>query len=158
MKKLLLLISFFTINTALNAQDTLTCNEALLITAGQYTVSGVDGTEIPTPICAPNGTGASNGKWYKYIPTQDYGITVTTDLAANSGGDTRFHVYTGVCGNLTCVAGDDDSGNGYLSIATFNVTQGNTYIIAFDDKWSANGFVFEVACYVYFSRCLYLWK
>jgi len=144
MKKLLLLALLFLTNVVLNAQDTFTCNEALLITAGQYTVSGIDGTELPTPICAANGAGATQGKWYKYVPTQDYSLTVSTDLTANSGGDTRFHVYTGVCGSLVCHAGDDDSGDGFLSIATFNVTQGETYTIAFDDKWSANGFIFEL--------------
>ncbi len=144
MKKLLLLILLTGCAFSLNAQDTFTCNEALLITAGQYTVNSVNGSEIPSPICANNGSGASHGVWYKYTPTQDYSLTVSTDLTVNSGGDTRFHVYTGTCGSLVCHDGDDDSGDGFLSISTFNVSQGVTYYIAFDDRWSANGFVFEL--------------
>lgn len=128
-----------------NAQNT--CSTALPITAGTFAVDAVNGTEVPTPICADNGTGATAGEWYLYTPTQNYSVTVTTELAVNSGDDTRFHVYTGVCGNLSCYSGDDDSGtlgNGYLSIASFNVIAGTTYRIAFDNKWNSNGFTFQL--------------
>ena len=141
---MLSLIGMVFLSTA-NAQNT--CDTAELITAGTHTVTTIDGTEIPDPICAINGAGASNGEWYTYIPAQDYSVTITTDLEENSGGDTRFHVYTGDCSNLTCFAGDDDDGNignGYLSIDTFNVTQGTTYYIAFDDRWNDLGFVFQL--------------
>ena len=87
------------------------------------------------------------GEWYQYTPSGDVYVTVTTDLAQNSGGDTRFHVYTGNCGGLNCYAGDDDSGNvgsGYLSVASFNALQGVSYFIAFDNRWSSNGFDFEL--------------
>ncbi|MBS1581371.1 MAG: VCBS repeat-containing protein [Bacteroidetes bacterium] len=127
---------------AVLAQDQ--CTTALPITAGTYTVTGIDGPEIPSPICAMNGIGASGGEWYTYTPTADHALTVTTDLPQNAGGDTRFHVYTGTCGALTCKDGDDDSGAGLLSTATFNVTAGVTYTIAFDDRWSAAGFDFRL--------------
>ncbi len=115
-----------------------TCSTALTITAGSYQIPVIDGTEIPMPICSTNGTGATAGEWYKYTPTQNYNLTVTTELDVNSGNDTRFQVYTGQCGSLTCVSGDDDSGvigTGYLSIASFNVNAGTTYYIAFDNRW-----------------------
>ncbi len=123
-----------------------TCLTALPISAGTYTVSVIDGTDVPDPICAANGPIGANaaGEWYVYTPSDDYSVTVSTDLAANTGGDTRFHVYTGTCGALICHAGDDDSGSGFLSTSTFSVLAGVDYYIAFDNKWSSNGFDFEV--------------
>lgn len=131
------------------AQDT--CSTALNITVGTYTVASVNGSEVPSPICAPNGTGANAGEWYAYTPTEDHGVTVTSDLVQNTGGDTRVHIYNGSCGTLNCVAGDDDSGvivsgsgTSYLSVVQFEATAGTTYYIAFDNKWSSNGFDFEL--------------
>lgn len=121
-----------------------TCATALPVAAGLHTVTLVDGTEVPDPICAQNGAGATNGEWYTYTPSQDYTIIVTTDLAQNAGGDTRFHVYTGTCGSLTCHGGDDDGGANYLSYGTFTALAGVTYYIAFDDRWSDVGFDFEI--------------
>lgn len=142
MKKIaLVLIGGLIWNTSLSQN---TCATAVGITAGLYTVSVVDGTEIPTPICAANGAGATAGEWYTYTASQDYSLTITTDLAVNVGKDTRFHVYSGTCGSFICVSGDDDSGSGFLSIATFQVFQGETYYIAFDNRWDSNGFDFEL--------------
>ena len=39
-----------------------TCATALPITAGTHIVDAVNGTEVPTPICADNGPGATTGK------------------------------------------------------------------------------------------------
>lgn len=124
-----------------------TCNTAIAVSEGTFTVAAIDGAEVPDPICADNGAGATAGEWYVYTPTDDYTVTVTTDLQVNDGGDTRFHVYTGVCGSLVCFDGDDDGGTigtGFLSTATFNVTSGQTYYIAFDNRWSSDGFDFEL--------------
>ena len=127
------------------AQDT--CATAVTVMAGTYSVTAVDGTEIPDPICAANGAGAAAGEWYVYTPTISGSATVSTDLPLNAGGDTRVHIYTGSCGALTCVGGNDDTdyaGGNYLSVATFNIISGTTYYIAFDDRWSAAGFSFEI--------------
>jgi hypothetical protein len=145
MKKItLILILCFGFHIS-NAQNT--CATALPVTAGSHYVTAIDGTG-PTQICAGTG-GASMGEWYTYTPAQNYTVTVTTDLAINSGKDTRFQVYTGTCGALICYSGDDDSGvvgtgNTYLSIATFNVTGGTTYYILFDNRWSPAGFEFQI--------------
>ncbi len=128
---------------AIFAQNT--CATALTITAGNHVVTSIDGTEVPDPICAANGPGATAGEWYLYTPDDDYTVTVTTDLVVNSGVDTRFHVYTGACGALVCHAGDDDSGSGLTSLATFQVTFGTSYYIAFDNRWSSNGFEFNLS-------------
>jgi hypothetical protein len=124
------------------------CANALAITEGLYTVAAVDGTEIPTPICAANGGGATAGEWFTYTPQENLGITITTDLNQNQNQDpqtdTRFHVYTGTCGELVCHSGDDDAGTGFLSVAEFNVEAGTTYYIAFDNRWNSSGFDFQI--------------
>ena len=150
MKKITLIFTIiFSINFG-NAQNT--CSTALSITAGTQTIVAVDGTDVPSPICTTNGGVATAGEWFAYTPTQNYAVTVTSDLAINACKDTRLHIYTGTCGALVCLIGDDDGGivacpnnsNTYLSKATFNVFSGNTYYIAFDNKWSASGFDFQL--------------
>lgn len=73
--------------------------------------------------------------------------TVTTDLPANSGGDTRVHIYTGTCGSLVCVGGNDDvdfGGGNLYSDFTWDVSIGTSYFIAFDDRYSPAGFDFDL--------------
>lgn len=143
MKKnsILFVFSFLAMN--IFAQDD--CATATPVVAGTYTITVVDGSGVPTPDCTGGGGGATAGEWYVYTPTQDYSLTVSTDLAVNAGGDTRFHIYTGTCGNLTCIGGDDDNGSGYLSISTVAVTAGASYYIAFDNKWNSAGFDFLIS-------------
>lgn len=129
-----------------NGQDT--CASATVITtAGLYVVGPINGA-VPTLICTDNGavTNATpRGEWYSYTPSQNYTVTISTNIAQNSPIiDTRFHVYTGTCGSLVCYSGDDDSGANYSSIATFNVTASTTYKIAWDNRWSSNGFTFQL--------------
>ena len=102
-------LSFLTIVFAgtLHAQNS--CAEALEITTGLHTVDTVDGVEIPDPICAGNGTGATNGEWYMYQPTDTFNLTITTSLDQNAGVDTRVHLYIGERVDLICVEGDDDA-------------------------------------------------
>jgi hypothetical protein len=126
------------------AQDT--CSSAPTISAGSHVVTAINGTEIPTPTCAANGAGASKGEWYIYVPTQTYTTTISSNIVANTPRiDTRFHVYTGICGTLTCVGGDDDSGIGYSSVGSFTANAGTTYYIAWDNRWSSAGFTFQLS-------------
>jgi ASPIC and UnbV/Secretion system C-terminal sorting domain/FG-GAP-like repeat len=143
MKKIVLLMLCM---TSITSWSQSTCATATPVTVGNTVVNAIDGTQIPAPLCAAeNGGGATAGKWYTYTPTQNYTVTITTDIAANTPRvDTRFHVYTGTCTTLTCHSGDDDSGANYSSIATFNVTAGTTYYIAWDNKWTSNGFTFQL--------------
>lgn len=139
----LIFVSLFAFAIA-KAQDT--CATAVALPgAGFYTVTAVNGTEIPTPVCAANGTGATAGEWYVYTPAAHYNLTVTTNISNNNPLiDTRFHVYTGTCSALTCYSGDDDSGANYSSVKTFEVIQGTTYYIAFDNRWNSSGFTFQL--------------
>ncbi|MGV9004674.1 FG-GAP-like repeat-containing protein [Flavobacterium sp.] len=124
------------------------CNTATPVTAGITIVNAIDVANVTTA-CST----ASMAKWYRYTPTQNYQVTVTSDLAANICKDTNFSVYTGICTSLTCIASDDNSGvlqcnsgntNSNLSTKTFLVNAGTTYYIAWDNKWSAAGFNFQI--------------
>lgn len=89
MKKILLLF-FVCIASIFNSYSQDTCITATAITAGSFVVTAVNGTEIPSPICADNGAGAATGEWYVFTATVDGVANVTTDLPANTGGDQEF--------------------------------------------------------------------
>jgi hypothetical protein len=125
-----------------------TCATATSITAGLTTVDAINGTNITTSCSTP-----ALAKWYVYTPSQNYSVTITSDLPQNICKDTDFEVYTGTCGSLSCFSGDDDSGiiacnsgnsNSYLSVKTFDVTAGATYYICWTNRWSAAGFDFQL--------------
>lgn len=146
MKKLLLFIVFCFLAPRGFAQST--CATAVPVGPGLTVVDAIDGTQVPQPVCVVNGTVATAGKWYSYTPVGNYTTTVTTDLPVNIGDDPRVHIYKGSCDNLICVAGDDDSGilgnPDALSVATFTAMSGNTYYIAFDNKWDSGGITFKI--------------
>jgi hypothetical protein len=149
MKKITTLILLLVMVQNMIAQDT--CAEALPIGAGFFTVDGINGTEVPLPLCSSQYgavpvTRPPGGEWYAYTPAENHTVTVTTDLSINVPlRDTRFHVYIGSCGSLVCVAGDDDSGTGNSSTSTFDVIANTTYYIAFDNRWTSSGFIFQLS-------------
>ena len=135
MKKIALLFILASFQFS-NAQSS--CATALPITSELFFVDMITGQAPPT-FCTTSG-GANNANWYTFTSPTNINVTLTTDLEANNGKDTRFNIYTGTCSNLTCYAGDDDSGSigtGYLSYAQFIAYAGVTYYIAFDNKWSS---------------------
>ena len=143
MKKILLstLIAIFSQGIAQAQQS---CATAQVINAGVYGMTAINGTQVPGSICISGSLTATAANWYKYTPTQDYAVTITSDFPSNGLTDNRVNVYTGSCGALTCVDGDDDSGNNALCVVTFNCTANNDYYIVFDNQWSSNGFMFEL--------------
>src|SRR5690606_17882409 len=142
MKNLFLLLCISFACYQAKAQDT--CATALTITVGEYVVDAVNGSQVPSPICAPNGEGATAGEWYKYTAAQDLLVTINTNLAINEGKDTRIHIYSGTCGNLTCAAGNDDTSDNYLSTVPFTAFLGQSYYVAFDYKSRFSGLPFQV--------------
>ncbi len=146
MKKIILLLMLCFAIQYTNGQDS--CASPVVIAgAGLYQVGTLNGA-VPTLVCTDNGavTNATPaGEWYSYTPLQNYSVTITTNISQNNPlRDTRFHVYTGTCDALVCFSGDDDSGTNYSSIASFDVTAGTTYRIAFDNRWSGNAFTFQL--------------
>lgn len=136
----MLFVSLFTAS----AQNT--CATAVAITAGSYTAGAIDGT-YQTGCWATAGDFA---EWYSYTATADGFYRINTNLPENDGitysDDTRFSVFTGTCAALTCyTSADDIDDTNYLTDFSFPVAQGQTYYIAFDDRWNADGFLFETS-------------
>ncbi len=132
-------MAFFAITWVFSQSN---CNNALNVTLGTHTVSGITGT-APTDLCGLSyGTGTA-GMWYKFTPVQNASITVSTAINGQST-DTRLIIYSGNCAALTCVVANDDY-DGYAAQATFNATAGTTYYIVFDNRWSSSGFNFAIS-------------
>ncbi len=156
MKKIYILIFCLATLTMSAQTSSNTCTDAFNAThitgEGTFTVVAIDGSEAPTPICSSGGSiVAANGEWYAYTPTGDFEVTISSDLVVNGDGDTRIQIYNGTCNALNCVTGDDDSGtytgtntNSRLSVVTFTATGGETYYIAWDNRWLSTGFDFEL--------------
>lgn len=106
---------------------------------------------VPGNFCGiGNGNGtngnatATKGKWYKFVATETRSISITTLLPQNNNTDTRLIVYSGTCLALTCVGANDDYNNTNSSYLSFDAVAGTTYTIAFDNRYSNNGFDFVV--------------
>ena len=122
-----------------------TCATASLITAGTHVVTAVDGTQLPVPSCADDDAGVAAAEWYKFTATVNGIATISSNVPASAGGDTRLHAYSGLCGGLTCLGFSDDiGGTNYLSEIAIVVTAGTTYYFAWDDYWEADGFTFTL--------------
>jgi hypothetical protein len=119
------------------------CATASEVTYGQYAVQQLGGAAA-NPVCSGNAAPAAFGAWYRFSSPLDTAIRVSSAIVGLPYVDTRMHVYTGTCDNLVCYSGDDDSGPGYSSIATFQVTAGVDYYIAWDSYWTASGFSFTI--------------
>ena len=90
MKKIFLLNTLLLL-TAVNlySQSGDSCVEAIEITAGTYTVNGINGNSFEANCTEYD---AANGEleWYSYTPSQDYLVTISTDYAVNNNLDTRL--------------------------------------------------------------------
>ena len=85
---------------------------------------------------------AGNGVWYTLAGD---GSSVTLSLCGSSY-DTKLAVYAGACGDLGCVASNDDF-CGTSSELTFVANAGNTYYILVSGFSSAVGaFTMDIAC------------
>jgi hypothetical protein len=92
------------------------CNSTVSATTVGSTNTGNPGT------CSTDLSGA--GVWYT---VQGWDGPMTASLCG-SGYDTKLGVFTGSCGALTCVAGNDDS-CGLQSAVSWTGTNGTTYYI-----------------------------
>lgn len=101
------------------------CQGAAPIACGQV----VDGnTDDAAPDNAPEcGTGIqAPGEWYTFSGVDGQVILST---CPNSAYDTRLNVYSGSCGNLVCVTGNDDFPGALCSEVVFDASAGTTYFV-----------------------------
>jgi hypothetical protein len=156
MRKLLLL-GAFGVGSFFTAHAQNSCAEAVTLPFGTTTVGTINGTYLTSanggcwnPPAAP-ATDATGAEWYTFTADTDMLVRINTNLPVNvapNSVDTRVSVYTGTCGALQCFNGSDDvnpaaTGGNYLTDFTFFVTEGTTYYVAFDNRWSSAPFSVE---------------
>ncbi len=88
-----------------------------------------------------------NSKWYKFAPTANGQVSISSNLPVNQDVDTRLSVMSGSCGTLTCVAANDNvnpnSFTNRLSSVFLAVQAGTTYYIQWDSRNDNRSFQFE---------------
>lgn len=108
------------------------CEDAITLPAATATYCGTTiGADADTPNGGANcGTSADadgSGVWYTF-----QGDGQAWDFFFPQIGedwDPEVNVYSGSCGNYTCVTGDDDSGGGLSAQFTVNTVSGTTYFV-----------------------------
>ncbi|WP_426429819.1 T9SS type A sorting domain-containing protein [Winogradskyella sp. HB-48] len=118
----------FTFTCPQPAPDNDLCADAEMIACGD-TVTGDTTTATSDPgqtYCGTSAPSSSNGGvWYSFMGD---GGEATFDLSGSSF-DTKIYVYTGACGDLTCLDGDDDGGDGTTSLITVTTEAGTAYYV-----------------------------
>ncbi|MBK7121850.1 MAG: T9SS type A sorting domain-containing protein [Chitinophagaceae bacterium] len=118
------------------------CAGAITISCGQTitgTTVGATSDAVGTCVTSLN---TAPGLWYTFIGN---GVSNTLSLCG-SGYDTKIGVFSGTCGALVCVTGNDDF-CGLQSQVTFTPTLGTTYYILVTGFSTAAGtFTLNRAC------------
>jgi hypothetical protein len=118
------------------------CADALILEEGILLGVQVVGGAGASNICFP---GATNSIWYTFTAAGTGSCTLNSSIDLDLP-DTRVHISTGTCDDLTCLIFDDDGGEGFTSLLTFDVAIGETYFVEWDDRWSDDAFDFEFTC------------
>ncbi len=140
------------INCLPNVAANDSCINALAITCATGTVAGSNiaatGSGDPTASCGSVTPGAY-GVWYSFVGTGD-GVTLST-CAAGTNFDTKLNVYSGTCGSLVCVTGNDNNAlcttNTSSSSLSFSSVAATTYYVLVSGNSGANGnFDLSIVC------------
>jgi hypothetical protein len=119
-----------------------TCNNAIPISCGEiYTGNTAlfpnDNSTSGAAYCETNvGIGGQN--WYSLTANVFSEIELNT-ISPNTVFDTKIHIYSGTCGALTCVAGNDDYEGALTSLVNFTATAGETYYVRIGGFISSQG-------------------
>lgn len=134
-------------NDACTGAISIGCNSS--VTGSTRCNTNVDGG---LNFCGTTG-GTAPGVWYKLTGNGAF-VTMSTCNAATNY-DTKLHVFSGSCGSLTCVAGNDDyfstpytcSTSGLSSIVEFCADAGQDYYVLVHGFSTAVGeFQLDVTC------------
>ncbi|MCB9184412.1 MAG: T9SS type A sorting domain-containing protein [Flavobacteriales bacterium] len=104
------------------------CADAIMVSCNSVTNAttvNATTTGAPATTCGGYSINTAGGIWYTL---QGWDGTMTIDLSGSSF-DTKLAVYTGTCGALVCVDGDDDDGAGTTSLVTFAGSATETYYV-----------------------------
>ncbi|MFT5567499.1 MAG: hypothetical protein ACI81Y_002453, partial [Glaciecola sp.] len=119
-----------------------TCALADTIAEGIFSDLGPLAGNGATDNCFGSGN-TTHASWYRYFPSATGVATISSSIDLTEP-DTRVSVFAH-CDSTTCLAFDDDAGEGFTSITSLQVTAGESYVIEWDDRWAAGPFDFEVS-------------
>ena len=127
-----------------------TCSNPISLSCAEGWYSGVtvgvanDNTTSGSNVCG--GISSSGQRWYVYEAAFNSTITVST-INSLTNYDTYLKVFTGSCGDLSCVAFNDDiPGTSFQSQVVFEAQAGTTYFIrvgGFASQQGTYGLTFE---------------
>lgn len=130
------------------------CSNAITLTCGGSTTgTTVGATNDNMPVCGITDLTTQNsaGVWYKFIGD---GSDVTITTCGPTQVDTRMAVYTGECGALNCLTGNEDNSScttaNWSSQVLFSTVDGGEYYVlvyAFGDTATVN-FNIAMSCVV----------
>ncbi len=112
------------------------CANAITIT-GNGTISGTTVFATPDNAGTCITTNTSPGVWYMFTDTSGIGSSVTMDLCG-APYDFKISVFTGSCGALTCVIGEDDDCGNDPSV-TYTTDGTSTYYVLVHGFLANNG-------------------
>ena len=128
------------------------CINAIPVACGSVVNGTIAGAteDLDIPNCFTTSP-AQQGVWYKILG--DNHFTTVSLCGAGTTFDSRLAIYEGECGNLSCIAGNDDNGqclqNGLSSEIGFQANNGVTYYIfvhAFLNAENVGPFQLAVTC------------
>jgi len=112
----------------------LACNTRV---SGSTQFAGLDAA----PVCSDQ-TITARGVWYTFVAT----TRIVNLNTCGSNFDTKLSVYTGSCGALVCVAGNDDFCNTQSSITLLPVSGQRYYVLVHGFGTAAGTFTLEYDC------------
>jgi len=139
--KFALMLALAVCFSRISAQNT--CATAVPINCGDATfgstlgVANDNGSSGAITCLTTLGTGGQ--QWYSFTATDNGTGIFSTVNASTAAFDSKIHVYSGACGGLGCVAGNDDFGGTLQSQVTFTFTNGTTYYIRIGGFLAAAG-------------------
>lgn len=119
------------------------CANATALTCGQTVTGSTVGATADAVGTCTTALGTAPGVWYTLTPANSGSVTVSL---CGSGYDTKLGVFSGTCGALVCVAGNDDFCS-VQSQVSFTATAGTTYRILVTGYLTAFGsFTLSTTC------------
>ncbi|MBK8567598.1 MAG: hypothetical protein IPN76_30850 [Saprospiraceae bacterium] len=119
------------------------CANATPIACGGSSSGSTTNATIDGPINDCGGGSVAADVWYSIVGT---GGNITASLCSGTNYDSQIDIYTGSCGSLTCVGGNDDFCSPASEI-TWSTTLGTTYYIRVHGfAGSVGNFSLNVTC------------
>ena len=109
------------------------CGDAIAVGCGETYSGNTEFATSETIAFCGTALDTAPGVWHTVVGTGGDIIIDTND----SGFDTKLGLFSGACGALVCIDGDDDGGVGTRSEIQFSSNAGETYYV-YVTGWSSN--------------------